>query len=409
MIFENSLAGAATPEWLTYTGNVELFGSRFVLNDGSSFNPDNSLGSIPNADLNLVTRLNASAKFGSLDVALNPRASGSLAFGDEDRTTDDDAYLQEWFIGYTVADWQLSYSRELTFWGPSLFSSPSNPFYGSSDQSNPFIELGAREFVRLDGTFDAPVQLSFIVNTSEGRDLSAPADFDPSFSVKGEYTGESFFGGLIATHDTSVDRLGLFGQMTVSDALLLYADTGLKSSSSAIFVPDGQPPSSFDFGTRGDSDAPYLDAVFGGSYTSVDGSTWALEYRRNTEGFDKSELDRYFDLSESAAASLRDDPTDEAARTALLLAADAGGRSLGRNYIHAEYFKRDLLLNLSVDLRLMLSLESLGGQLVSVVNYYVSDNLGFAANLVFNFGDEAGNEYRRYVDQVYFAGVKFYF
>ena len=402
----------AARDWLTFSASAEIFGSRFFIDRESTLNPDNALAGLQDADLSAALRADASVSWRDLEVSLGPRARATRNFGDE-ASTEEKLYLQDWFVGYRLADWQVSYSRELDFWGPSLFSSPSNPFYGSIDESNPFIELGAREFVRLDGPLNERTTLSLIANVGAGRDEGAPTPFERSYAIKADYTATSFFGGGIFTRAGDSSHLGAFAQVTATDALLLYADIGASERSTAYRVAPGAEnaaaagPTSPVFTRRGDERGPYTDTLLGASYTTEGGSTLSVEYRHDSEGLSRRELDDYFDVVGDLAALLDREP--ERAGEGLSSASRVGVSTLGRNYVQAAYFKRDVVQDLSVDVRVSVNLDSSSAQLIGVANYYFNDNLGFASNLIWNVGDRARNEYRRYIDGVLFVGLKYYF
>lgn len=412
LVSSNLQAQDGIGDYFSASYNAEVFGSYYAVREDSPLNPANQLGQIQDRDLNQVIRSDASAEFGNLVFSASPRLQYFVHDINGESVNDDDIYFQEWSMSYAFNRLNFSYSREVLFWGPSLFSSPSNPFYGSTDQSNPFIEIDAREFVQMGGYIGDRFTAAMIVNTDEGREESEVMDFTKSIGFKMDYSGDSFHSGAIVSHrEDDVTQLGVFGQWVATDALLFYADVGVKDRSTAIYaVEDSAASIGFDFESRQDEKEAVGDAVLGVSFTGNDGATWGLEYRHNSEGYSDEESEAYYSLADVASSEIQNNGINSGTANQLLfIAADTGLRTLRKNYLYAQYFKRDVIPDLSLNFRLSHNLDDGSSQLALVSNYYLNDNLAFAANMIFNLGNGSSSEFQQYVDRAGFVGFKYFF
>jgi len=95
-----------------------------------------------------------------------------------------------------------------------------------------------------------------------------------------------------------------------------------------------------------------------------------------------------------------------------LIAANNGSRTFAKNYIYFQYFKRDVFPDFSINFRFAQNIDDSSHQYTLVANYYFSDNLGAAVNVVVNKpGRKSVNEseYLQYVNSAAFVGLNYYF
>ena len=84
----------------------------------------------------------------------------------------------------------LKAGRYVNLWGPSVFTSPSNPFHEDMGRIQPFRELPARDFVEASYQHSTSWSSQLIANVGEGRqDTPATEDFDPSLTYRLDYFG----------------------------------------------------------------------------------------------------------------------------------------------------------------------------------------------------------------------------
>jgi hypothetical protein len=212
---------------------------------------------------------------------------------------------------------------------------------------------------------------------------------------------------LVLARRGDLDHVGLFGQWTANDALLLYADVGHRTRTAArSVVRDVASPSGWRVQARGDRDE--FDALIGASYTNAGGDTLTLEFRHNSQGLDDREFD---DLRDAAADYLRaaTDPASiaDAARF-FAETSDLGSRSLRRNYLHAQYLIREITPRVGGNVLALYGLDDGSAQWIGVLNWYVTDESRISLNAVFGSGPRDG-EFRRFFDTAVFLGYKHYF
>ena len=394
-----------------HTVNSEIFSSFYDVRSDSPFNPGNSLADFPEREFDFQTRLNVGISSDTVDLRLAPRFGAShKSYSENESETDSEAWMHEWSLSYSLGNSYFSVGRELILWGGSQFTSPSNPFYISNNQSNPFIEPPARDFAQAQWVNASGWDLHFIANFDKGRDAANYPEFKNIYAIKTGYTGYASSSALvISARDDSVD-LGFYGQWTVNDASLIYFDAAYTESRQGVYPEiSAESPLGWRFSPETKKDY-HEDVLLGGSYTFKSGSTLNLEYRYNRAGYDDVEFDLLYQLANSAAMSLNSgDPALISESASLLaIAANPWLRSIGRNYLNVQYFKRNVIKNLSINVLASYNLDDDSSQLTPVVNYYLNDNIKLSGNFVFNFGDEYG-EYSRYLNHIFYLGIKYYF
>ncbi|KHT64007.1 hypothetical protein RJ45_08870 [Photobacterium gaetbulicola] len=403
---------AGAIEWkkaFSYRANAEAYTTRYDLNNHSYFNPGNTIGELPDYENTFLLRGYILGEFDGFTASLSPNIKYTKSKINSKYVYDDEIYLQEYNVSYLLGSWKFSVYRELDFWGPSLFTSPSNPFYATTDQSNPFVEEPALDFIRLDGYHGDSFSSSLIYSYNKGRTENLIHPFEKTLSFKVDYVSYSYYAGAIVSRQDKTNLFGVFGQWTVSDSVMLYSDIGVKDRSTAYIPVESANALGYDFEVSSSDRHFYTDGVIGLSYSTMGGSTYNLEYRYNQEGYNKSQLDTYYDLAKAAGGSLGSSDLGGMSQYLLYIASDPGMRTIGRNYIYAQYFKRDVIPDLSVNFILAHDIDTQSSELTSVVNYYLNDNVGVSGNFILTHGDDKRSEFTRYIENVLYLGVKYYF
>lgn len=402
-----SIAAAGKYGPLKVSGSVDLFHTRYSTDSSGLFNPDNAIAQLPSSQFYLLLKPKFGLDLGAARFWIGPRLGIRNERINGVRHTSNISYLQEMGLHYSFNDqFSVTAERNVLLWGPSLFSSPSNPFFASSNQNNPFIELNSRDFVRARYMPDTSWAMSLIANVKQGRDDNEYATFRPIVAVSLEHTGEAHAVNLIAAHRSGLSHLGFFGQWTASDAMLLYTDLGLRSRTDARIPERDNSIIGWRLRPRGNRNE--YDGVIGLSYTPSSGDTLAVEYRHNSQGLNSSENTSLGDLAGDAINAAANPLLTDDAVNLLGSAADLKMRSLRRNYVHVQYLIRELTPDLGINLLAIHNLDDHGTQWIGVGNYYLNSKSRLSLNLVANSGDKR-TEFRRFFDRGFFFGFKYFY
>lgn len=392
---------------LSFGGSVDLFGSHYTVDDASPFNPDNLIAVLPSQQYDLLLRPKLSLDLDKLKLWVSPRFGVRSERINGERGSDTSTYVQEAGALYTVDDhMSLAVERNVMLWGPSLFSSPSNPFFSSSNQSNPFVELSPRDFARARYAPNDRWAISVIGNVRLGRDVDEYTQFRPITALSVEHTGDTYSVNLVAAKRSGLFHVGLFGQWTVSDALLLYSDLGYRTRTDARVPVRNDSVIGWGFSPRGDRDE--FDGLVGMNFTTGRGDTLSLELRHNTQGLSGREFEQLRRAAVDALAAAEDPALVRDAALLLGAAADLRTRSLRRNYLHAQYLVRELTPRLGINMLAVHSLDDRSTQWIGVANYYITDESRISLNIITSSGGQ-DTEFRRFFNLGVFLGYKYFF
>jgi hypothetical protein len=309
--------------------------------------------------------------FRCLEFSLKPRLElcwqkweNGVLDGESD--TDEEGFVNEWLVRYRLRD-QLfvSYGRENLQWGPSYLLSPSNPFNRDNGRNNPRLEVPGLDYGRAVLIPNSTWTASFIVNTDEGRQ-ELIQDFEKTYAVKIDYTGEEKYFSLIASHQEGEDfRLGFFVGWTASDALLLYGEGSVSDE---------------------DDDARFLA---GGSYTFEMGPTIALEFFRKQDGCTLEPIERCF--GPEAAGDV--DQADVLVR---------------KNYVLLQYVHTHIRDSINLTLRWIHNFDDTSARTIGMFEYELNDHtqMFLIGNLF--LGDE-DTEFGCLLDYSLMAGMSYTF
>ncbi len=403
---------ALSADWnenISYRANTELYTTQYDLNKNSPFNPNNRIGALPNYENTFMFRGYILGNFDDFTVSLSPSIKLVKGKVGSDSFSDNEIYFQDYNVSYFYGDWKFSIYRELDFWGPSLFTSPSNPFYSTTDQSNPFVDPPASDFIRIDGYHGDNMTSSLIYSYGKGRTENLIHSFEKTLSYKLEYTSYSYYAGAIISRQDKTNLFGMFGQWTVSDSVMLYSDINIKDRSTAYVPIKSNNGIGFDFEVSSSNKHLYMDSVVGLSYSTLGGSTYNIEYRYNQEGYNSKQLNLYYDLAMSAEKNINTTQNKDLSQNLLYMASNPGARTIGRNYIYAQYFKRDVIPDLSLNFILAYDIDTKSSELTSVINYYLNENIGIYSNAIMHYGDKRESEFTRYINNMLYIGIKYYF
>jgi hypothetical protein len=392
---------------------LQTFGAIYDIAKDSHLNPGNELAQLDNFQQGTRLRSKLTARYGGFSAKLSPRFGYFLSNQQNDNNlVIVEHYFQDWLAQYATDDLSLSYSRELLYWGPSLFASPSNPFFSNSNQTNPFIEPGAQDFVQLQYFHDYSNTLALIGSLARGRSSLVTPDFQKTVALKFDHRGKDYALSAVAAYrDTDgLPQGGLFGQWTLNDSTLLYFDLGMKGKGYGLYPRAADTPLGYELVSSGDGRGWFVDFLVGSSYTFDNGDVVNLEYRHSNEGYSSSNTAAYRQMAENAASLLvgPDPGLQGLAAGTLAQASSVQLRSLNQHYLYANYRMHEVVDDLSVNLLYSQNLQDGGAQLVPIIEYNLFGNVNLAGNLVFNLGG-SNTEFGGYLNNIYFLGVKYYF
>jgi hypothetical protein len=389
-------------EWLNFT---TVQGAR----TDSPYNPGNNLAGLPNTRFESVLRGNFRLNAAPFLIAIGPRLTWRLDRGTNDASTNtrhEEAYVQSWQLEYRNGAVDLFYNRELLLWGPSLFASPSNPFFRDTNQVNPFMELPSRDFVGGRWRLTDSSQLNLLVNVDDGRDSEVLRPFEKIAALQFEHRGYDYSLGAVVANRQDKWRGGLYGQHTLGESVVLYADGAWFQGSDRLIAH--QQGNDWTLATRADKN--YADLLIGSAYTFDGGITVNAELRHNSEGYDAAErramaryaqfhADRFTGSDPSAIAS---------SAQALGAVVQPHASTFGRNYLLLQYNDQQIADRTSLVMQWSYGIDTRESSVTAVISHDAADRIRLLANLN-AFTGGGSSEYHKYLDYAIFAGAKIFF
>jgi hypothetical protein len=380
----------------------------------SSQNPAYRFLDLPETQADLEVRLDLSLDLAPLVLSIQPRLRYQWDHHDRAGESDWDreGYVNQWLarVSLTPAIF-LSYGRENLQWGPSYLISPSNPFFADNGRSNPKQEVAGMDFARLVWLPNSDWTVSLIANTAPGRQPIDPDLFTPIYALKLDWVGQTANGGaIISWQAEDQPRLGLYGTVTATDALLIYSEANIAHGSGAFYPVAGE-------GYFGTSLEPTLKddnglqglALLGGAYTLEMGPTLSLEVVYNSSGYDDGQAERFYALRQRAAQAFAGGGALQAPAAGILArTADVGLRLLRQHYLMVQYSHPDIRDTLDLVLRWTCNLDDSGSQLTAIAELDLGDHLGLFLIGTANLGG-AETEFGSFVDRQLMAGVQYTF
>ena len=384
----------------------------------STQNPDNDFLRIPRFLFDLDIRPDFYLHFRKLEFSVKPRAYlewSSIEEGLRREDTDwkNDWYINEWLVRLGVTDSLfLSYGRENIQWGPSYLFSPSNPFFENNGRMNPNMEVAGMDFATLIWGPSIRWSLSLIANTGEGHQEYKTGKLHKSYAVKIDYTGnEGYIGFILSRREKETHRIGTFGGLTASDAVLLYTDIGFSRSSDVLYpVEDILSPFGVSMQALDEDSSKWSGAMMvGASYTFMAGPVISAEYLYNDAGYSNNQANQYYQLRHDASdAYYGNGLTGGISRIVLGQTVNPGIRFFRKNYLVLQYSQNDIKNVLNLSFSLIYNMDDRGGELVSNLNYAVGDHMQVFSVGCINTG-VADSEFRSVLDSFLTIGLEYTF
>lgn len=374
----------------------------------SVLNPDNNIATIPETVRLLEVRPNIFQSYRSVSLNIKPRFQATeLSYNMPGLETESksEAFINEAGIQFAARDTLfLAYAREVLLWGPSMFISVSNPFFKNNGRSDPYTEIGGRDFAKLTHVMNSSWTMTYMQNNGLGRDVEPVNGFESITALKLDYLGDAFYSSLVVSKEQGQNhRLGGYFGMTANSALLLYAEASLIEGTNAFYPVRTTNPDGWEMNQMPDSDKLNEIALAGFSYTFMNGLTLNLEYVYNSIGYNDSEARDYYALVQDASQQFLTGGSAE-----LLGAANVSNlQLLRRNYLFTQLNYPDPKGELDWTLRYSMNLDDSSASMTASMTWYVSENTNIFFLGLLNEGGRT-TEYGSYLESLVQLGITYY-
>lgn len=419
-LFSTAVQATTLSEYLAEYGisfdsviRTQSYYSQTDLSD-TVFNPGNQLAQLNDAEFFFEFRPDFSLSYQAIDLMVKPRFQ--YIWEHVDTTSEDydqkdsSAFINEWRIraGLTNRAF-ISYGREVLLWGPSMLFSPSNPFFIDNGRSDPFRELGGRDYLQAIYLPNQNLTFSLISNVAQGRGENFDlAEFERTDAIKMDYIGQKGYSSLILSHQQDGPyQIGGYFQLTLSDALLLYGEGGYTQGTQALYPYQTVSPPGWDFvASKRDGHGTFGNSLLGLAYTFAAGPTVNVEYIYNSAGYSDQEARDYFNMAEQLGSDFASG--DLSVASLLAQAADPRLPLLRRHYMFVQFLNTNIRNKLDVTLRYTRSLDDNSGNFIAIFDLAANDNTHLFALGLVNHGD-ARSEFGRYIGNQWLIGINLTF
>jgi hypothetical protein len=388
-------------------------------------NPQNVL-EIPSNILAIQLRPDFFLTYQGLKLTFEPRAITQWQFWDEgvkagDSDTSVDVFVNQALVGLQMTDsMYASYGREVLLWGPSYLVNPSDPFYLNNGKTNPIQELPGEDFGRFVWVPNPSFSLSMIANTKAGENEQIKENFERSYALKLDYTGNRKFFSLIPSyreHDRA--HLGAYAGWTVTDGLLLYGESTLSQGSNVLYpvettvtTPTGTQTIVRLEDSKDHSNTIETLTVLGATYTFEAGPSLTCEYAWNTYGYSDAQAELALDFAAQLGQILllpqffqQFLPISPSNLTQTL---NTNLYLLRQHYLLFQFSHPQIRNVLNILCRYTYNLDDNSSQLIPIVTYDLTDHIQLFGVGTQNFGSNK-DEFRLFYDYSYFFGLQYTF
>jgi hypothetical protein len=324
---------------------------------------------------------------------------------------DNRVFVNEWLIQLRPhPSVFLSFGKEKLLWGPSFLVSPSNIMFKDTEKMNPELEVEGKYMAKMILLPSKILTFTAIYQTQK-EENRLQEKVGPVQALKTDITGDNFLSSIIGYLQNGRFRLGSYGQLTASDAILLYYD-GIISRGTDVLYPIHDQRSPFRgrlLSKDNHSGRLFQTITVGGSYTFLSGQTLSAEFLYNSEGYDDTEAKQYYQLRRNASYHFSDgDPVSSLSQKILAGALNTGSPFLRRYYLMAQYQQREIGNVLDVVLRCTWGLEEGAGQLSGILEWQVLNRIQvFSLNSVGIGGRDT--EFKSVVSKTFMVGIEVHF
>ncbi len=282
MIF---ISDAVADDWnSSWDSALYAYADRTSVRADSPHNP--GIARLPQHNTTAEARFNLKVENDALRLTLRP----IVLTQNNNVNNQYDSYLSQWQLRLRISeDWRIAAGREVLNWGPAQFRSPSSPFYFANGRNNPMRELSGVDALKI--SWNPNIQSTLTLAHVTGSGHVAQDSWRNSWLLKADQRGEESAAGLALSHTPGQGLfLGLHGQQTVSDALLLYGEMSSSTRTNALQSP---PDTALPFSVVRRS-AHQTTALLGMAYTFDNGQSLNAEYLHDGHGYRATEQNAYF-------------------------------------------------------------------------------------------------------------------
>ncbi len=359
----------------------------------SSRNPDNRFAKISDQHLRAVLKADLYENLGRWQLSARPGLKldwdQATFSGQDEESAEATAKMMEFGIRYMARDNVFAaYGWENLQWGPGFLYSPSNPFFTDNGKKDLIRDFEGKGIAKLVWVKDFNWSFSLMCNTDKGA--VDESDFEKTYALKIDYAASQGYGSaMISYKDHSRARLGLYGGVTATDALIIYGEAGFEQGNDAWY-PQRIKGSSLAWEmaqNKADSDDIFLTLLLGVSYTFESGNTLTLESLYYGMGYDDGDASNFKHLISTAERFYVSNSGLSGYGKKLLGQSAADGRDfLRQNYLMAQYLNDGIFPNADLIFRITYCLDDQAARLYSSLNYNVSDSFELKAAAIINTG-----------------------
>lgn len=333
------------------------------------------------------------------ELTLQPRATHTKVrvLGSRD-SSDSDLSLRYWHLDYYLGSQWFKAGSYVNAWGPARLLSPSNRYHTNTGQTDPNIELMAREYFEWGGHLNSDWQFQLTVNTGEGDQILE--DFEITGDLQLTWQGKQVSATALVSKPEQGIGVGGYGQWTVNGALIVYGDF--------LYLSEGRSLEHL-LPQRGTADSePLLAAVAGVSYTFENGWNLALDYYHNQLGLHGPESEALLTRNREYTTRLLAGETNAEFADLLHQVNNLPFYQLGKSYALTMLQRNNIRDDIDIGYTLIRNLSDHSGQHVLNVEYRWLDFLAFYGG-VNHFSGSEDTEFGRFLNWQITAGVKAYF
>ena len=361
-------------------------------------NPDNRVAKISNQHVRTVLKADLSETLGRLQLSVRPRVKLSwdkAEFNEQnEETIDATMEIMEFGIRCMVSDDIFTaLGRENLQWGPSFLYSPSNPFFMDNGKKDLIQDFKGKGIAKLVWVRNINWSFSLMCNTDKGA--ADETDFQKIYAVKIDYATRLGYGSAVISYkDHSRIRLGLYGGITATDALIIYSEAGFEQGTDAWY-PQKTKSLPYEWEmvqSKEDSDKIFSTLILGSSYTFESGNTLTLEYLYYGQGYNDSEASDFNQLINTAEQFYNSNGGLSEYGAKLLGMSAADGRDfLRQNYLMIQYVNDEILPDTDLVTRVTYCIDDKAARFFSSLNHNLGDGIELKAAVTLNTAGSDGS------------------
>lgn len=397
----SAAAVAADGRW---SGSLQGWGyaAYDAVADSSVLDPDDRIAAIDRDTVTADLRCDVKYAADAVDVVARPRLLIEDERGGVAGSTGWHAYASQAYLRWRPsADIAATVGRDAFDWGPANFRSPSNPFYFDGGRTDPLRDVSGIDLARVTAIDGADILTAAYV-VGSGHDL-ADNPYRDTAVLKLDRRGENGLASLIVASQRHASTfIGAFGQVTIGEPWLLYAEAGSQRLRNELEVDAPADPTPYRLQPLSPRAATGLAGV---TYTLENGQTIGAEYLRDNHGFRGPVEREYFDRAAGLDAAAASPPASPPASAALGLAIAYAPRLLGRDYLYLLWQGNPNVAGAFWRLSWTANLDDRSGQVAAYGEVNLAERVTAFVQVAIDHGARRG-EFRSLLDGSITVGAK---